>query len=130
MKNILTILIVLISINCYSQDHTSFWGRSAFGSVDRSFGIDNFRANENIKSYVLNTYNHSGMKFIFDITVDGYEHDTYIYGRVFKEDLWTLIMRSDSSRITYLDKFLYIREFKLVSKTGAFTRIKTKLFYE
>jgi len=122
MKNLLIILITLISINCYSQDFER-WTRYTYCE-------DYFNVSKNVKSYVLNPQNHSGMKFVFDIEISECEYDTYVYGKLFKEDDWTLIVRSDSSRIIFLDNFLYYRKFKLVSKTGVFIRIKTKLFYE
>ena len=123
MKNILIILIVLISINCYSQD-------AVFERITRyTYNLDHLRGRKDITTYILNPWNEHGIKFVFDVETD-WEYDIYVYGKLFVQDDWEFIVRSKSSRIKYLDKFLYVRYFKLVSKSGAFTRIESKLFYE
>ena len=125
MKKLILIFIIFLSVNCYSQDVIRRLG------VNQTFYVENFDVKENVYTYVLDPQNPSGMKFVFRISVYDCEYyETEIYGRIFKEDEWEFIIRDNRSTIPYPDKFLYYRELKLVSKTGAFKMIKTKLFYE
>ena len=96
---------------------------------NKSFYVEDFK-NRSVSNYTIVPYSHSGFKFVIKARTSDSNFNASIYGKVFNDDEWEWIGTYNSPKMEYKEKFLYYRKIKIVSKSGEFKYVKTKLFIE